>query len=145
MDAAELMDAAAENKRDILLPGCSGLTKRESCWTKAYSDRSLLSNAATTRGFAVSGPRAPAASPFRSSIVGGGAPPRPHATPDDQRSRICSSPFQKPSKVPGLMLPCERSLQEPFGKGMSWDLKVAVLYGRQSTAAVARIGRHLKA
>jgi hypothetical protein len=139
----QLMETVADKQWDVLLPAGSGLTKLESCWIKANTDRlrSLISNP-TTRGFAVSGPRTPAASKFRSSFARESALSRPHAL-DDQNHLLSPPPIQKLPKVLGLLLPRQPSLHEPCGQGVSWDLKVAA-FSRQSTV-IARMGRYLHA
>ena len=120
----QLMDAVAENQWDVLLPDGLGLTRLESCWIKACSDRLF-----TTGGFAGSGPRTPAASEFRPSIVVKSDFSGPQAALDDQNSLLLSP-------IPKVLLPHQRSLQEPCSKGVAWDLKFAA-FGRHS-AAVAR-------
>ena len=95
---------------------------------KACSDRLF-----TTGSFAGSGPRTPAASEFRSSIVGKSDFSGPQAALDDQNSLLLSP-------IPKVLLPHQRSLQEPCSKGVAWDLKFAA-FGRHSAA----VARHLNA
>ena len=61
---------------------------------------------------------------------------RPQAALDDQNS-LLPSPTQR---LPKVLLPHQRSLQEPCSKGVAWDLKFAA-FGRHS----ATVARHLNA